>query len=190
MTYNYLNIKFLILSFGLFSILSCGTSREASSEDLARLDDMIQDQYFEIEAQWAMPLATNAMNQIAISGLLPPGDSASQINIQGNSDYFKFEGDTVTADLAYFGERQMGGGYNRNTGIEFKGVPNDLEITNDKEKQHYIINFNIDDDTENYQVSLRLYPNLNALIYVNSTQRNSISYRGNLKDLDAQEEKE
>lgn len=187
---KYLNNKFLLLYFVGVTILSCGTSREVSTEDLARLDTIIKNQYFEVQAQWAMPLATNALNQLANAGLFRPGDNASQINLQGNSNYFKFEGDTVSADLPYYGERQMGGSYNRNTGIEFKGVPKDLKITNDSEKNRYNINFTINDETENYQVSLTLYPNLNALIYVNSSQRNSINYRGNLKDLDTQKEKE
>ncbi len=189
MLYKYLNIKFLILALGLFSLVSCGSSREASSEDLARLDKLIEDRYFEIENKWAMPLATNSMNQIANAGLLPPGDTASQINIQGDSNYFKFEGDTVSAELPYFGERQMGGGYNQDTGIKFKGVPEDLEIINEEDKNHYTINFNISEETENYQISLRLYPNLNALIHVNSSNRFTINYRGNLKELNIPEEK-
>lgn len=188
MIYNWLTINRLTFILILISLMSCGTGREASSEDLARLDKLIKDRNFEIETQWVMPLATNSMNQIANAGLLPPGDNASQINIQGDSNYVRFEGDTVSADLPYFGERQMGGGYNRNTGIEFKGVPEDLEIFNKEDKNHYVISFNISEETENYRVSLRLYPNLNASIYVSSSQRNPISYRGNLKPLEIPEE--
>lgn len=190
MVYKCLNVKFLIFIFGLISIISCGTSREASPEDIVVLDNIVQDKYFEIKAQWAMPLATNALNQLANAGVFRPGDNASQINIQGNSNYLKFEGDSVFADLPYFGERQIGGGYNRNSGIEFKGLPKDLEISNGNKRNQYIIAFNINDETENYQVSLILYPNLNAIINVNSSQRNSISYRGNLKKLEIPEKKE
>lgn len=181
--FKHKKISHLPLILVFISLVSCGSSREASSEDLARLDKLVEDRYFEIETQRAMPLATNSMNQIATAGLLPPGDSASQINIQGDSNYFKFEGDTVSADLPYFGERQMGGGYNQNTGIEFKGVPKDLEILKKENKNYYTISFNISHETENYQISLKLYPNLNALIYINSSDRFSINYRGKLETL-------
>lgn len=180
-------MKYIVLLIGIISILSCGTSREVSPEKTARLETLVERRNFEIQPEWAMPLVTNSLTQIANTTLFQPGDTASQINIQGNSNFLRFEKDSVYADLPYFGERQMGGGYNRNTGIQFKGVPKDLEITKEQEKNYYAIRFNISEDTENFQISLRLYPNSNALIQVNSSHRNTISYRGKLKELDKSE---
>ncbi|MFD0932225.1 DUF4251 domain-containing protein [Psychroflexus salinarum] len=181
MLYKTLHIKSLIIFVGIFTMMSCGTSREVSAEDKSRLDQIINNQFFKIEAQFARPLTTNALSQIANAGLLAPGDNASRINLQGNSAYLKFEGDTVSADLPYFGERQMGGGYSRNTGIEFEGVPKDLEIEKDADKNFYNIKFNISDETENYQIVLKLYPSLDAFININSSQRFPIRYDGTLK---------
>jgi len=185
--YKKFIINFLILALGIISLASCGSSREVSSEDVAQLDTIIQDKYFEIEADFARPLVTNALNQIANAGLLRPGDNASRINLQGNADYLKFEGVTVSADLPYFGERQMGGGFNRHTGIKFEGVPRDLEITKDSDKNNYNIQFNINDDSENYQVVLKIYPNRNALTSINSSQRFPIRYDGTLKATELKE---
>ena len=185
--YKKFIINFLILALGIISLASCGSSREVSSEDVAELDTIIQDKYFEIEADFARPLVTNALNQIANAGLLRPGDNASRINLQGNADYLKFEGDTVSADLPYFGERQMGGGFNRHTGIKFEGVPRDLEITKDSDTNNYNIQFNINDDSENYQVVLKIYPNRNALTSINSSQRFPIRYDGTLKATELKE---
>lgn len=190
MLYKTLHIKSLIIFVGIFTMMSCGTSREVSAEDKSRLDQIINNQFFKIEAQFARPLTTNALSQIANAGLLAPGDNATQINIQGNSSYLKFEGDTVSADLPYFGERQFGGGYDNDTGIKFEGIPKDLEIENVEDKNLYIIDFDINQDTENYQITLRLYPNLKALININSSQRFPIRYDGTIKAINVPEEKE
>ena len=89
--------------------------------------------------------------------------------------------DTVAAYLPYFGERQAGGSYGgTDIGIEFEGVPKDLVVSEDKENS-YKISFKIKDKnttTENYNVIVRVYPSLSSTIYVNSTQKNSIRYRG------------
>lgn len=185
---QYFKVLFILL--GIVTLFACSINREVSSEDKVRLDKIIEDQYFKIEAEFARPLATNALNQLANAGLFRPGDNPSQINLQGNSNFFKFEGDSVSAYLPYFGERQMGGGYNENSGIEFKGIPKDLKINKDESKNLYTINFYMKQESESYQISLTLYSNLKASINVNSSQRFPIRYDGNLEALDIPVEKE
>lgn len=175
----------LIISFN--AVLSCGSSREVTQEDMARLERLVQSQHFEIDLQWARPMATNSLNQLVNSGLFQPGDNASQINIQGFSSVFKFEGDTVIADLPYFGERQMGGGYNSNTGIKFKGIPEQLEITKQENKNFYRINFRISEKTESFQVMMQLYPNMKGFISINSSERTPIRYDGKLEAIATEE---
>lgn len=141
-------------------------------------------EHFEIRSDWALPLATNSLNSIANAGLLPPGSSAGQISLIGNANYVKVMGDSLSVYLPYFGERQMGGGYNSDgAGIEFIGVPKKMEITKDKEKQRYDIRFEFKKDSENFMVIITLLPNLQSTININSSQRFPIRYSGSVETL-------
>jgi hypothetical protein len=177
-------ILFFTLTIILLSIVSCGSSKVYTAQEKANLEKLVTDQNFEIELQWARPLVTNSLNQLADAGLFRPGDNASQINLQGNQNIFKFENDTVSANLPYYGERQMGGGYNSDGGgIDFKTTPKELTLTKDDDKDYYLMEFNVrdKDSNENYDVSLTLYPSLSAIINIWSSQRNTIQYNGTLK---------
>ncbi|WP_245686445.1 DUF4251 domain-containing protein [Psychroflexus sediminis] len=174
---------------GVMIFTSCGNSREYTSDDFKKLDQIIQDHYFEIEAEWARPLVTSALIQLDNVGLFAPGDNASQINISGESSHLRFQGVTVIADLPYFGERQMGGGYNNSSGIKFEAKPEELEILKEKTKNQYLIKFNITENTENFKILLIVYPNFKSTLNISSSQRNPISYRGHLNDLKITEEK-
>ena len=169
-----------IVSVLSFVFLSCGSSQKTDSRESLILNNLITKQTFEIESRWAQPMATNAYNQ-AVNGLLPPGSTTGQINLIGNSNYFKMEKDTVSAYLPYFGERQMGGNYgSARGGIEFNDVPEDLEIR-PTDKSGYNIRFSINDKenkAENYKVYIQIFHDLNANIVINSSQRLSIRYRG------------
>jgi hypothetical protein len=178
------NTVFFASTVILLSIISCGSSNVYTAQEKASLEKLVTDRNFEIELQWARPLVTNSLNQLADAGLFRPGDNASQINLQGNQNTFKFENDTVSANLPYYGERQMGGGYNSDGGgIDFETTPKELTLTKDDDKDYYLMEFNVrdKDSNENYDVSLTLYPSLNAIIDIWSSQRNTIQYNGTLK---------
>lgn len=174
-------------------VIGCGSTEKThviKEKDTKILDEMIDSKFFEIESQWAQPQLSNTMTQLGNAGLFPAGSNAGNINLIGNSNYFKMEGDKVKAYLPYYGERQMGGAYNNNkTGIEFDGIPNDFELTKGK-KESYEINFNISDKhspTENYRVMIQIFPNLSSSININSSQRFPIRYRGRAKILENDE---
>ncbi|MEE3998919.1 DUF4251 domain-containing protein [Tenacibaculum sp. FZY0031] len=174
----------------VFILLSCASSKNATQAEIDNLKALIESKSFEVEAEWAEPMVTNAMTQIANAGLLPIGSNVGNINLVGNRNFFRMKKDTVAAYLPYFGERQMGGSYGgTDIGIEFEGVPKNLVVSEDKENS-YKISFKIKDKnttTENYNVIVRVYPSLSSTIYVNSSQKNSIRYRG--KVLKISEEK-
>jgi hypothetical protein len=89
--------------------------------------------------------------------------------------------DTVSAELSYYGERQMGGGYNSKGGIEFKGVPKNYEVSKNAKKNYYTLRFSISEKSENYQIWLNLFPDLSGTLSINSSQRHPITYYGTLK---------
>lgn len=167
-------------------LFSCGSSNRISDkkDKSQQLDALVSSQYFEILSDRALPMATASLNSISNAGLLPPGSSAGQISLIGNSNYLKVIGDSIAVYLPYYGERQMGGGYNNNgPGIQFKGIPKEMDITKDSEKQRYSIRFEMKVESETFNVNVMLFPNLSSIINVNSSQRFPIRYSGTVKPI-------
>lgn len=167
----------------LLTVWACGSSSKMiePTAESGKLDEMIDQKSFEIVSEWAMPMMTNSINSIGNAGLFPPGSAGSRITLIGNPNYLRVFGDSVSAYLPYYGERQMGGGYNSTTtAIKFKGIPKDFEITKDGKDNSYDVSFEINDKMENYNVNLKLFRNLTGSISVNSSQRFQIRYSGDV----------
>ncbi|MFT4830735.1 MAG: hypothetical protein ACI815_000371 [Psychroserpens sp.] len=173
-----INILTLLM---LAILIGCGTSSKtvSSAAQIQQLEDLVASKSFQIQSDWAMPLMTNSLNSISNAGLLPAGSSGSQISLIGNSNFLMLEGDTISAYLPYFGERQMGGGYSTtDNAIQFKGIPEKYEVTKNEKTQSKEISFNIDNRTESFRVFITLSPNFSSTINVNSSHRFSIRYKG------------
>lgn len=179
--------RYLVFVLLMVIVTSCSSSKSSVTElQTKALDSIMQQQEFSITSNWAQPQVTNAMNQLANVGLIPSGSSVGNIDISGITNYLKMEQDSVKAKLPFFGERHFGGGYNNSEGIEFEGIPNNLQIKKGK-KAEYTMQFNIRDTnspSETYQVYITLWPNLNSDITVTSAQRNSMRYQGNVQALE------
>ncbi|NDV42954.1 DUF4251 domain-containing protein [Flagellimonas sediminis] len=172
----------------LFFVTGCSSVYQATPEEVAALDKIARDQHFEIQAMWAQPMASQSLNSIANAGLLPPGSTASRIDIAGSRGYLRMVGDSVMADLPYFGERRMGGTYNpQQTGIKFEGVPKDFSLEPVTKGKGYVIKFNVNQGAEAYQVVAQLFPNRTARIAMSSSHRTNIWYQGNLAPYERKE---
>lgn len=169
MTIQSVNIHFSKLIMGLFLILvsACAGGKDASGEfqDYQRLEELISSREFQIENQWANPLAGTAINLI------------------GNANYIRFMGDSVAVALPYFGVRHSGGGYGSDGGITFKGPLENLQITENPEEEEIIIEFEGDNGTEILDFYIKLFSNFDTSTTVNSSERDPISYRGEITDL-------
>lgn len=181
--------KLLVTCLVLLLLVACGTSNKIieSSEKSRAVDEMVADQNMMFAAEWARPFATQALNNVMQNGLTPPGNMTSQINIQGNGSFFKMEGDSVSADLSYYGERRMGGGYGSDNGIVFDGLAKNLKIEKDENKQRHDITFNIAGKGETYRCRLQLYSGQTGTLLVNSSHRNTIRYDGKISAIDTAE---
>jgi len=181
--------KVIILGVLIFVFGACGTHNQNKTyETNTTLDAMVENKTFEIKSSWAAPQVTQTMQQLGNVGLLPQGSTSGNIDISSHTNFLKMEQGSVKAVLPFYGERQFGGGYNNNEGIEFEGIPDDLHIEKGK-KAEYSIRFKIKDKnskSEQYQVYITLYSNLTSSITINSTQRNTIQYKGNVSKLDSE----
>jgi len=185
---NEVIMKYKFLLFLSFSLLffSCGSNKDlaATKAQKERLQNMISNSSFVINSDWANPRATTSFIQVANSGLLPPGSNASNINLIGNDNYLKFHKDSVMIELPFYGERQMGGGYNNSSGFSYAGLYDDYKMNYSSKKGFYTIKFNVKIKTESLNISIRLYDNLKSSMIINSSHRTSISYEGNVSELD------
>ncbi|ALM07036.1 hypothetical protein SB49_03885 [Sediminicola sp. YIK13] len=177
------NFKYVVILMAGITI-GCGTSSTTVKSTKQKLEELVRAKSFQIECDWAVPLMTNSLNSISNAGFLPLGSTGNQINLIGNPNFLKVEGDTISAYLPYFGERQMGGAYsNSDNAIQFKGIPKNYEVMEDRKTGSKEISFNINNKTESFRVFITLSPNLTSNINVNSSERFSIRYRGDVMSI-------
>ena len=169
--------KILFLILVVILGIGCKSGQKTTVTNTA-LDDMMQKKSVEITIRTAEPMVTQALSQIANSGLLQPGNNISRIDLSGQGYFIKIAGDSVTANLPYYGERQMGGGYNANTGIVFKGVTRNLEITKNDKNASYSIQFSTSDTSESFNVTTVIGTQWNTSTDIQSSHRNRIRYLG------------
>lgn len=165
---NRVTAIFLLLSV-IFFLVSCGTGRITGRamdiENYDQLSEVVDSRQFAIQNSWAMPLGGN------------------QIDLIGNPNFIRFKGDSVDIFLPYFGVRHSGGTYGSGEGgIEYEGPLKRFSVSENEDK-NIILKFEGEDDTENLNFTVTLYPSGRTHTSVNSSQRNSISYRGDLREL-------
>lgn len=174
--YKELMSKGLIaLLFVVFSV-SCGTQQNVGGEspdNFEELKGLVNTGEYMIENQWALPL------------------NGSMIDLIGNPNHIRVEADSVDIYLPYFGVRHSGGDYGgRDGGIKYEGPSENLTIKEDTGKERINIEFNVAKDNESYKFMITLFANGNVNTSVNSSARNSISYRGKIKSLPKSREEE
>jgi len=164
-------------------MLNCSPSQKLVESNTV-VDGLMAQKRFEIMVKSAEPLVTQAMAQIANSGMLPPGNTISRIDVTGQGYFIKVHGDSVSANLPYYGERQMGGGYDDNPGIKFNAVPENIEIVREDAKNRHRIKFTINDKTETFIINTEVYPKSSAMVSIRSSHRNRIRYSGTVEALE------
>lgn len=180
----------IVAGFALV-LMGCASGAKVSSSpaEIEALDNLVSSRSFEITAQWARPMPSQALNSISNAGMLPNGSNASRVDINGNGSYLRVIGDVVKADLPFFGERQMSGGYDpQRTGIQFDGVPEDLQIQANSKTKGYTMRFSINNGTETFQVVAQLFPSRSSTFSIVSSHRAQIRYEGRLSEYVEEEE--
>lgn len=161
----YFKFLILILSFILFQ--NCGSSIDAAK--IAETRELVDSRKFEIQHEWLSPMSGN------------------RINLIGNPNYIRFYKDSVDLFLPFFGERFAGAGYNDEGGIVYEGPLKDLQI-NEEEKDKQVIRFSTDQDTEDLNFIITVYPGGKVNTRVNSSHRSFISYQGEIESLKEEED--
>lgn len=163
-----LHLGFLALGL-LFMTMSCGSTKNTGNakdlEHFEQLRELVHSRHFKIENDRALPFRLTTVNLI------------------GNPNFIQFKGDRVEVFLPYFGVRQSGGGYGTSGGIEYEGPAKDLDITEDMANNNILIKFEGRQGSEHLQFVITLFEKGNASTSVNSSERDHISYWGDVRAL-------
>ena len=179
-----MEIRVLTIAFvASIVLLGCSGSKKVQATN-PDLDEMISAKKIEFRATAAQPFVTNALSQFSGSGLLPPGSTVGRIDLNGRENFLKIEGDSVSANLPFYGERRMGGGYNNDTGFNFEGKLKDMKIVKEENNKSYRISFQINKQTEVLNVRFQLFRSLAATMTIVSTQRTNMGYTGTVRGLE------
>ncbi|TDT45363.1 uncharacterized protein DUF4251 [Maribacter spongiicola] len=170
----------LVFIFAYSFLSGCSSSKNVISDTHA-IHNLVASKQIEFIATSANPTVTQSLNAVANSGLIPPGSTISRIDLMGTGNYLKIFGDSVSANLPYYGERQFGGGYGAAPGIEFNGLPENYTQTFISDKQKYAISFQVSHKSDRYIVYIDIYPNTSSVVSINMANRNAIQYNGNVK---------
>ncbi len=173
--------KFLIIGILMVVVASCSSSKSLITEaQIKTLDSIMARPKFSIKSDWAYPQATNAMQQVANTGLLGPGNVANAINLIGNYNFLTISGDSISSHLPYYGERHMHVDYNGgDSAIEFKGLVKNYKALKNK-NESYTVTFEAKSKSETFNTTITIFPNLKANILVWGSTRNPIRYSGEL----------
>ena len=174
-----MHIKIFTLLTLIILLFSCKSVKNSmTSQELESLKAITKKDTITIESNWAYPQNPSLIYN---TGLLPIGSGGGNINLIGNANHFKIIKDSLSISLPYFGERQMGAGYNTDkAGINFNGKPMTFKSTFNSKKNIHEYFFELKNRTENFQINLIIHSNLNTDIRINTNQRTSISYRGKI----------
>ena len=176
----------VLLVFFSVLLLSCSSTKQAAEKPtIEDLDALVEQREFTLNAEWAYPLGTAALNTIINSFSAATGNSGNSIYLSGQTAFIKVNGEDIDASLPFYGERRNGNIFNaKDTGVNFKGKPRNLVVEKNDKKKFYTIDFDIDSldsNTELFEVTMKLFHNNDFIVTINSTHRTSMTYRGKIK---------
>jgi len=176
--------KFLVILLLLLTACS-SADKVVKTEEALATKAFVENSDYEVQLQWARPLATSELSQLAAANLLPMDSRSGQINLRGTQNFIRKYGDSLSVYLPYFGTRQVTiNPADTNGAIEFDGIPEDYRVSYNEKRQRSVINFSMDDGTETYNVAITVYSNKRVQVNVNSSFRNSIFYTGIMTEQD------
>lgn len=165
-------MKTLVLSIFLsFSVLM-GFAQEKTKQQIKeeqklvkqkQIEALVDSKQFEFEGQMAYP------------------QRGRSIDLTTNTNYLRFKNDSIYSEMPYFGRAYAGVAYGGGGGLSFKGPVKNFSIT--KNKKNFTVKGEVRDSSDSYSVILTVYFDGGASLTINSNNRDSINYRGDIEEL-------
>lgn len=100
------------------------------------------------------------------------------VNLTSNPNFVKFHPDLIDGDMPYFGRAYSGVAYGGDGGLKFSGTPEDYTIT--KNKKNYLVKGTVKGAGDVFSIALSVGFEGSASLTINSNNRASISYIGDI----------
>lgn len=182
-------LRYSILILVLLAFNSCKTSfTEEDLSKLVNLQEQMNQQGFEFEADVVIPFNTQALNNVANDLLIRSGNNVARIDVQGDHYTLKIEKQEAEFVLPFYGERRVSGGYTNDTGYNFIGDIKNIKSRINEKKGYLSYEFTTRNDAETLDLELQIYQPNNVRLSINSSQRTFMKYEGRLKWLAVEEE--
>lgn len=166
----------LLLLLSLFVISGFAQEKTRKQERKARKIERQEQTAALVDAKSFVFVARTAMPQ-----------GFNTINLTSNPNHVQFEPSMIKSEMPFFGRAFTGIGYGRDAGLHFKGSPQEFNVI--KGKKAYQINVTVKGDTDFYRLLLTVFFEGNATLSVNSNNRSSISYAGEIRPIEKKEDK-
>jgi hypothetical protein len=167
-------MKMSLLSFFLSFSMLIGFAQEKTKQQLKEEQKLIK------QKEIADLIGSNAFKFVGVTAY-PQGTRS--IDLTTNSNFIKFEKDSINSEMPFFGKAYGGVSYGEaNVGLYFKGKIQDYSLINEKKK--YIIRAKIQDKRDSYNIQLVVFLEGNASLSINSFNKSSISYNGRIEKLE------
>lgn len=164
-----MNRKISILAIIFSIILNPLFSQEKSKRELKEEK--------KIERQQQVEALVNSREFVFIAIKAQPQGSRS-IDLTTNRGTVKFHPDLIESDMPFFGRAYSGAGYGGDSGMKFKGNPEEFTVV--KKKKNYQVNAVVKGEHDTYKLFLSISMSGSASLSINSNNRSSISYTGNI----------
>ncbi|AOW09841.1 DUF4251 domain-containing protein [Flavobacterium gilvum] len=166
-------MKTVVLSLFLSFSMLMGFAQEKTKKQIKeeqnlakqkKMEALIEAKNYEFVADWAYP------------------QGGRSINMTSNPNYFRIKKDSVHSEMPFFGRAYSGVAYSSNGGgLDFKGEMRNYIL--EKNKKDFTIKTEVKGQSDNYSIILIIYFDGGASLSINSNNRASINYRGNVAEI-------
>jgi len=172
-----MRLKNLIAVF-IFLTIACSSSKNISSMNEDRSKSKTE------KFEEAKKLFESKNYEFVARNANPQG--GGNIDMTANQNFIRVKGDTLDIYLPFFGVSYMPEYHGRGT-IEITGKPETYELTTNKKKKTFRIEFRIKNDFDTYDMTIDAGYSGYGTLSVTSNKRSSISYRGTIVKITTQD---
>lgn len=171
--------KKVLLALLMMIVLSSGFAQKMSKKALREKN--------KIEKQQQIDSLMNSREFVFVAiRALPMGGGS--VDLTGNSNSVKFHPEKIESDMPFFG-RAYSIEYGGNGGLMFEGKPIEYKVVTLKESKGYDVDATVSVPRDSYKLSLYVSPDGSASLTINSNQRSSMSFNGNIVKFEEANEK-
>ena len=105
------------------------------------------------------------------------------IDLTTNTNFIEFKPDFIKSEMPFFGRGYSGIGYGGDTGLKFEGKPTEFTIV--KTKKTSELNATVRGEGDVFRITLSILDEGSATLTINSNNRSSISYYGEIFKIDS-----